>query len=394
MARSKKSKLKWIIPPTTIVALAGAAYGAYTVYKSKSTNSNGSETNKQNTTNSQNVSNGNTNTTPTNNGSEVLLATWNIANFGKSTANKKLGFRIQGLAEIITKTDLKFISVQEVGEDDFSAIQKLVDTLNSKYNKTFAFAKSPKGLKSVSRPKSVESYAIIYDKNIFSQLDSKGYESFSGQDIELVRPFWTSYWSVNNSNTKFWIINGHLDSPGDNEKAGENNAGTIVGHNWIGQGEQEVREYLDIPNAIDYVKGFYGNNQIQDAIIFNGDTNIKKENFAFANKYVLDKNLETGYLNNINYQIDYITSLNTKGGYANPYDKFISYDPNNLVEPIEEGKYKFDLQAAFKTILDRETYRKLYTQDENKTLADATDANMAFKLSDHTFALTKLKIVK
>ncbi|UWV76946.1 hypothetical protein [Mycoplasmopsis cynos] len=42
---------------------------------------------------------------------------------------------------------------------------------------------------SASRPKSKESYAIIYDPTVFEEIDNKGLDKFEGKDIEFTKCF-------------------------------------------------------------------------------------------------------------------------------------------------------------------------------------------------------------
>ncbi|WAM03009.1 hypothetical protein ONA22_04235 [Mycoplasmopsis cynos] len=65
-------------------------------------------------------------------------------------------------------------------------------------------------------------------------------------------------------------------------------------------GKQEVKEFLDIKNAFESIKKNYDNSQIDEAIIFNGDTNIKKEHFNYANKYYEDLGMKQDTINKEN----------------------------------------------------------------------------------------------
>ncbi|WAM07382.1 hypothetical protein [Mycoplasmopsis cynos] len=99
----------------------------------------------------------------------------------------KEGTKVQAVAELISNQDLKFVSVQEVSYENWSAIEKVIRVLKERYNKNYSFAKSPLKLFSASRPKSKESYAIIYDPTVFEEIDNKGLDKFEGKDIEFTK---------------------------------------------------------------------------------------------------------------------------------------------------------------------------------------------------------------
>ncbi|WAM04926.1 hypothetical protein [Mycoplasmopsis cynos] len=101
----------------------------------------------------------------------------------------KEGAKVQAVAELISNQDLKFVSVQEVSYENWSAIEKVIRVLKERYNKNYSFAKSPLKLFSASRPKSKESYAIIYDPTVFEEIDNKGLDKFEGKDIEFTKCF-------------------------------------------------------------------------------------------------------------------------------------------------------------------------------------------------------------
>ncbi|TQC54905.1 MnuA family membrane nuclease [Mycoplasmopsis cynos] len=380
----KKKKNYYLVLIIMFITLGAIGYGGYVAYNKIV---NASET-KQDNNSTTNIKNQSQNTLP-----ELDLATWNIQNFGSSSP--KEGTKVQAVAELISNQDLKFVSVQEVSYENWSAIEKVIRVLKERYNKNYSFAKSPLKLFSTSRPKSKESYAIIYDPTIFEEIDNKGLDKFEGKDIEFTRPLWISHWGVRNSSTKFWIINGHLDSPSNNKKEKEKANPTINGYKWTQQGEQEVKEFLDIKNAFESIKKNYDNSQIDEAIIFNGDTNIKKEHFNYANKYYEDLGYETGYHKQGNLTEHFLTSM-SKNGYVNPYDKFIIFDPNNSVDQVEPNKYKFDLYNVFKNnVLDRQKYLSIFSKEKGKeSLKNIKDNDIVKKISDHTFAKIKLKVHK
>ncbi|UWV81163.1 hypothetical protein [Mycoplasmopsis cynos] len=64
----------------------------------------------------------------------------------------KKATKVQAVAELISNQDLKFVSVQEVSYENWSAIEKVIRVLKERYNKNYSFAKSPLKLFSASRP--------------------------------------------------------------------------------------------------------------------------------------------------------------------------------------------------------------------------------------------------
>ncbi|EIE41263.1 membrane nuclease MnuA [Mycoplasmopsis canis UFG1] len=367
--KRKKNKLLSIIGSIAIIISGGVTAGYFLI--------------KQNNTQKSNTSTQSTNieSSKTNNANQLKITSWNIANFGASSS-KKLGFRIQALKEIIKKENLEFISIQEVGYEDWEGVEKLVEELGYEYS----FAKSPMGLISEERPNSRESYAIIYKNNKVKLLNDKGY--FKGKNIQFTRPLWYSKWEIIQNGQNFWIINGHLDAPGKSSTKGVNEAEnpTINNYKWKGQGDQEVREYLDIKYALEELKQKDPNS----LIIFNGDTNIKKENFKFSSDFYTNLGYEINYDTNI-YNDLYATSLNKGKNYSNPYDKFIAYDPNNVF--IESKFEKFDLINVFKDVLDRKKYSDLFKQTYNdKNKQQKSDPDMVIKISDHTFINAYIEI--
>lgn len=324
---------------------------------------------------------------------EVKISTWNIQNFGNSKINKE-DFRIKALAEIIYLEQLQFISIQEVNYEEFKGVETLVEVLNEKYQLNFKLAKSPLGLISNTRKNSPavwESYAILYNSDIFTQLNTHDFNSYRGKDVTFTRPLWLSYWQIKNSLTKFWIINGHLDGPGANYKYNEVLSPTINGYKWSSQGDQEVKEFLDLHNAFESLKAFYNSQDLEDLVIFNGDTNIKDNHFIYANEYYLKRNYELGYQKPLaKSEIEYYKTSFSKNRYVNPYDKFIAYDPKDEFEALKSKDFKFNLLEVFKQKLNYQKYLELYTKQTNKP--SLNEQELALKLSDHTFANALIKI--
>ncbi|WAM04927.1 hypothetical protein [Mycoplasmopsis cynos] len=124
------------------------------------------------------------------------------------------------------------------------------------------------------------------------------------------------------------------------------------------QAEQEVKEFLDIKNAFESIKKNYNNSQIDEAIIFNGDTNIKKEHFNYANKYYEDLGYETGYHKQGKLAEHFLTSM-SKNGYVNPYDKFIIFDPNNSVDQVSQININltFIMYLKIMYLIDKNIYQ-------------------------------------
>lgn len=388
-------KTFWAINASTVIVAAGV-FGLYWFYGELSPKTKTKlRSRDENNNNSGSLNNSASSPSQTTNANgELKLTSWNIANFGKSS--NKLGFRVQAVAELIVKEKVNFLSIQEVGYEDWAGVERVIEVLKEKFNKTFKLAKSPAGLYSTERPNSKESYAILYNPDLYEPLDTKGHNAFYGKEVKFTRPLWYSYWSVKNTNTKFWIINGHLDAPGKSTAKGvqEELSPTIKGLKWTGQGSQEVNEFLDIHNAFESLKKYYQSQTLEDLVIFNGDTNIKKENTVISNNYYVNLGYKTGYINNSG-SFEWQNSSMSEKAYANPYDKFIAYDPKNEFKQASEQEFKYDLLKAFQSHLERQKYLELYKTDRNLSSTQGiTDGQMAFRISDHTFVHSYIKLNK
>ncbi|WP_120160593.1 MnuA family membrane nuclease [Mycoplasmopsis bovirhinis] len=388
-------KTFWAINASTLI-VAAAVFGLYWFYGELSPKTKTKlRSRDENNNNSGSLNNSASSPSQTTNANgELKLTSWNIANFGKSS--NKLGFRVQAVAELIVKEKVNFLSIQEVGYEDWAGVERVIEVLKEKFNKTFKLAKSPAGLYSTERPNSKESYAILYNPDLYEPLDTKGHNAFYGKEVKFTRPLWYSYWSVKNTNTKFWIINGHLDAPGKSTAKGvqEELSPTIKGLKWTGQGSQEVNEFLDIHNAFESLKKYYQSQTLEDLVIFNGDTNIKKENTVISNNYYVNLGYKTGYINNSG-SFEWQNSSMSEKAYANPYDKFIAYDPKNEFKQASEQEFKYNLLKAFQSHLERQKYLELYKTDRNLSSTQGiTDGQMAFRISDHTFVHSYIKLNK
>ncbi|AKF40877.1 nuclease [Mycoplasmopsis canis] len=326
-------------------------------------------------------------------GDSVLIGSWNIQNISNKTAIKD-GFRLNAIADILKEENIKLLSIQELSGGESEAIERLVDLFNKKFNENFKLRKSKIGVKSKSRPNSIERQAVIYDPDNFESIsnsETEIVESFYGKTAEFVRPLWNTYWKNKANDKKFWIINGHLDSPGA-KKDIEKKANELEGIKWkSSQGEQEVKEFLDIHNAFNFLKEkFYKSLDTFDSMIFNGDTNIKTKNFKDANDYYINLGYEVGYSSFLEKNIDdYKTSLGKNENYSHPYDKFIILDKTDSIDQLPASKFKYDIIKAFKKQETINKYKEKFENDyKGKT---ASTKSMIEKISDHTLVKISMK---
>ncbi len=362
MKKAKKSSKKRIFAGliTTGLVIAGGVAGTLYYINNK---------NKNSVKNEDNI--------VLSKGDKIKFGSWNIANLSTKSI-PRLQYRQRAIKDVINDNQLDLLSIQELSYDEEEPLKRIVEALGNNWS----YKVSIKGVYSQSRPKSKEAYGIIYRNDKLRYLNEEG--SYLGKDVEYTRPLWYSKWEILQDKQQFWIINGHLDAPGksNTENVNEDNSPTIDNYKWTNQGDQEVKEYLDIKNLFTDIK----KKDINTLIIFNGDTNIKKENFTYASDYYTKLGYETNYETNT-FKDVYATSLGNKS-YANPYDKIIAYDPNGT---FEGNKFlKYDLIHHINNE-NRAEYTKLFNSQYHSNKA-ASDFDMVKKISDHTLIVGYINI--
>ncbi|WBP83748.1 MnuA family membrane nuclease [Mycoplasmopsis edwardii] len=328
-----------------------------------------------------------------NNEDYFVFGSWNILNFGKDSL-KENSVKVTGLSEIIATSKASLISLQEVNFNKHESVDLIKNSLRNNFNKNFASVWSPKNIVSTKYPNSKESYAILYDPELLTNVPLSNEESiFRGTNTTFTRPLWLSKF-IDKKNNEFYILNAHLDSPGAKKSNGETSNPTINGYTWRQQGSQEVNEFIEVISIINNLKAKYPN----ATIIFNGDTNIKSSNFVHSEKIIADSNLESGYkekqLTIKQIETYYNSSIGSKAdSYSQPYDKFIIYDPNDKVDAFDKEKFRFDYIKAFQKIFDQQKYLNLVEEDNKyqRKQKPVSIQTVLKEVSDHTMVLIKVK---
>lgn len=183
----------------------------------------------------------------------------------------------------------------------------------------------------------------------------------------FVRPPFIAKFKIKNTDFSIATIFNHLDSPGSRKKekyiepkpsillADSSNKQSDLNK----QGAQEVSEFLGLIDVINE------NKDLANFVIYGGDTNIKNENFYLARKYpeniqfTLDRNLKLK-----KYDQKFLTSLGTRGGYSEQYDKmfFINQLPNTFKPKIITNgllPYKVDIYRTFNDVISKEELENL-----------------------------------
>ncbi|WP_322910992.1 hypothetical protein [Mycoplasmopsis felis] len=322
--------------------------------------------------------------------------------FGKNPNNKLIEFKdsynnenIQGTFQESTK-DFEYdwdkeagilkIFFKEAGDN-----QKLFQEINLKNinnSKDDSVNKeqpsTPKTPKEPIKPIDNEE-PTLSEPNTGSDLNS--YQS--NKTVFVRPPFGARFKLKNNTNAPSIItIFDHLDSPGktSNSRYIEGNVEhkTLKGGK---NGSQEFSEFIAIPQVMNYFKGLA--NETNSLIMFSGDTNIDAKNFHFDNVFPSNINKVTNSLKK-----DYYTSLNTKGGYANPYDKMYYINgEDEFYDTVSDTdnpniKFKVDIYKAFEefNITNNPENFNWWTRNNSK------NSNIRSKISDHAPVFTDIKL--
>ncbi|VEU75321.1 Uncharacterised protein [Mycoplasmopsis maculosa] len=257
------------------------------------------------------------------NAERIRLASWNVLNFGDGTL--KNDFKVETLSSIIDKQGYDVVGLMEL--DDESAAPAIANWLNKKQkNANWKVVQSDRKLTN-SNKNSAEYAAFIYKSNLLEisgfknsneqwlAYDDTGWVNYEGSK-EKYRgysrpPFGVKFKTKTKIKNDFTFVVSHLDSPGaakDEEKS------KLLKY---AQGAQESNEAANLHNVMNWFDKKDGQN---DDLFFMGDTNIKFKNSdkAFENLNI------NGYKTIFDERKEFFSSLNTKNGYANPYDKLFA----------------------------------------------------------------------
>lgn len=208
----------------------------------------------------------------------------------------------------------------------------------------------------------------------------------------FVRPPFIAKFKIKNTDFSIATIFNHLDSPGSRKKekyiepkpsillADSSNKQSDLNK----QGAQEVSEFLGLIDVINE------NKDLANFVIYGGDTNIKNENFYLARKYpeniqfTLDRNLKLK-----KYGQKFLTSLGTRGGYSEQYDKmfFINQLPNTFKPKIITNgllPYKVDIYRTFNDVISKAELEKLKGWKSKKN----DRSTIRSQISDHAPVFT------
>ena len=208
----------------------------------------------------------------------------------------------------------------------------------------------------------------------------------------FVRPPFIAKFKIKNTDFSIATIFNHLDSPGSRKKekyiepkpsillADSSNKQSDLNK----QGAQEVSEFLGLIDVINE------NKDLANFVIYGGDTNIKNENFYLARKYpeniqfTLDRNLKLK-----KYDQKFLTSLGTRGGYSEQYDKmfFINQLPNTFKPKIITNgllPYKVDIYRTFNDVISKAELEKLKGWKSKKN----DKSTIRSQISDHAPVFT------
>ncbi|WP_426461524.1 hypothetical protein [Mycoplasma hafezii] len=196
----------------------------------------------------------------------------------------------------------------------------------------------------------------------------------------------------------------HLDSPAVSKSNNEDspsgaileaNTGTTTDKLEM-QGVQEVSEFLALPSVMRYYLNI-GNPE--DLVIFGGDTNIMDVNFYLqrhSNFEGITPVLDSLYTSVVGDK--FYTSLDTKGGYKNPYDKmfFINGSDSDfrVLTSNEDNANNF----KFKVDIARGFYQQnqIWKRKEIEQVGEKTNENdtkyIRNKISDHAPVYTDIEI--
>lgn len=258
------------------------------------------------------------NNTP--NGS-VKIGHWNVLNLSGISAKPA---RFVALANIIKYIGVDIIGLTEI--KDNLAVEKLANRLNIIDSKSdWKYVVSEVGASTTASDKQKEKVGILYrnvkvtaeafvnnDKSLFyvnntwSDLDVTN----SGINYDYVRPPFGMIFSTKGAiKNDFTVVFSHFDSPGKSSSNGE------IKSSISSQGAREINEAMKLKDVMQW---FDSQDDLNNELIFMGDTNIKTGNSSQAFKPLID----LGYKMYTKETNDWKSSLSgPMGSYSQTYDK-------------------------------------------------------------------------
>ncbi|QGZ97256.1 hypothetical protein GE118_00360 [Mycoplasma sp. NEAQ87857] len=248
-------------------------------------------------------------------------------------------------------------------------------------------------------------YTKYNAKNNDNPGKNKDVSLFEDQTIFVRKPFITKFNLANTNKTITTIFN-HLDSPGQTTRKDfiePKPAGNLADSdnklsNLDNQGAQEVSEFLALKDVL------LSQSDNSDLVIYGGDTNIKNENYFLARKFV-ENNLESTLSTNFNptnkklYGERFLTSLGTKGNYANQYDKmfFINNDktffnPIVINQTNSTKEFKIDIYKTFRDFVAKNDLKTKPGWDSKYNQMPDNKVIRAL-VSDHAPVYTDIKLI-
>ncbi|TPI01546.1 MnuA family membrane nuclease [Mycoplasma struthionis] len=392
---------------------------------SENTNiNNGSETNNNNNNNNNGSGNQNdanvttessnsnfTNTTPVSFSendkyikpkNHLRIGHWNIENFGKSNGKAENEYKVQKLAEVIYKTKFDIIGLTEVNFRNLDRVKLIVDALNTYSNSAvYGYIGQNNVSSDISTTSSAEDIAIVYRKDIATPIafkDGSVGASFKGHilngisETEYVRPPYGALFKIKDFQSPVVTFFAHFDSPGAKNGGSFNDSSVRSFDNFpiaSSQGRQEVSEAFGLPKAFEFFKEKAGN---EAAILFGGDTNIKKGNHDIFTKIAKENDFENYYKV---AEDKYKSSLGNSRNYSEPYDKILFKENNeyNFLNATEAKSFETFKNVPFVVdtvngfdngLFNKEESIKLWKKSNpNKASDSITNLVLAKSISDH-----------
>ncbi|MGZ9755566.1 hypothetical protein ACXYRP_00925 [Mycoplasma sp. 5912] len=240
-----------------------------------------------------------------------------------------------------------------------------------------------------------------YSDNSQRNLNTSSTKLDKNQTVFVRPPFGVKFEIKNNTQMPPIItVFDHLDSPGAKLKNSSKYSESFVKttselyksrfNNLVVKknGAQEFSEFVAIPQLLNYYKNLDSNNE--SLVIFGGDTNIDSSNFK-VDKY-FSSDVHRVLVSDSPKNPDWYTSLNTKSGYANPYDKMYylngedSYYDTITTSDDANLKFKVDTYKAFKEYIKNTNQYAGYDKDKN------FNWNIRYRISDHAPVFTDVKV--
>ncbi|ENY68536.1 Membrane nuclease A, predicted lipoprotein [Metamycoplasma auris 15026] len=307
---------------------------------------------------------------------------WNILNFTGNESKQK--DKAKRISLLISEEKFDVLGLTEVVEEN--GIKKLVEDINKLTNSNlYSYTISGKEKGDKFNAGSAEYVAILYNKNKFEPIQfNNGQVGYSYKDkfndnlgdsaAQYARPpYGVQFKYKLKPNTKMTFVFDHFDGPGKPKKD--------LGEKMIdGIGSFEYREAKHLGNVLQKFDSL-GNNA--GNIFFAGDTNIKtgreKKTFDWLDKY--GGNL--GYKSVFEDDKKYSSSLSTRGGFANPYDKMFYKTDFKLT-----NSFIFDI---YKVAKQGDPLYELFKK-HGVTIQDGKKIRNQNILSDHTYTVAEFQV--